>query len=280
MKSKFLLNREKKFSNICSNFKFEKISNLVVSHKIKPSLFNKLTKSINKYIIKNKKYKFANLTPNGKLIPKKENQTEFNEVVKDYRNIILSLNFFKDINKWVMPSIRYKDPKINKLNKNRSSRSELLHCDVWAGWDPNSILVQIPILGDTTNNRIRYYDIPNDINNNWLRKKNFLSAQKNFASRCIPLKHHYKKGYIYVSDIIVTHKTERLKNSKSRVSIDIPILLGKNKTYRKFGITDLIDPKKMETLGKKYVLECLLHMGQIDGKSEKKVPSTCVFTKK
>ena len=124
MKSKFLLNREKKFSNICSNFKFEKISNLVVSHKIKPSLFNKLTKSINKYIIKNKKYKFANLTPNGKLIPKKENQTEFNEVVKDYRNIILSLNFFKDINKWVMPSIRYKDPKINKLNKNRSSRSE------------------------------------------------------------------------------------------------------------------------------------------------------------
>ena len=78
----------------------------------------------------------------------------------------------------------------------------------------------------------------------------------------------------------MTHKTERLKNSKSRVSIDIPILLGKNKTYRKFGITDLIDPKKMETLGKKYVLECLLHMGQIDGKSEKKVPSTCVFTKK
>ena len=279
MKSKFLINRENNFLKICSNFKHEKISNLIVAHKIKKSLFSELTKNVKKYLRKNKKYNFLNRTPNGKLLPKKENQIEFNNVVKSYRNLIMSLGFSKNINKWVIPSIRYKESKMNPKNLNRSSNSELIHSDVWAGWDSNSILVQIPIIGDTKNNRIKYFDIPENANKKWITKKSFSTAQKEYASKCKPLLHHYKKGYIYVSDIIVTHKTERLKNSKPRVSIDIPILLGKKKINNKFGTTDLISTHKMKFLGEKYFLECILKMGEIDGISEKKIPSSCVFKK-
>ena len=67
------------------------------------------------------------------------------------------MNFETKINKWVFPVFRYKDTKMDEKFKNKPTRSELPHSDSWAGWDENSILIQIPIKGDSENNRVVYY---------------------------------------------------------------------------------------------------------------------------
>ena len=129
------------------------------------------------------------MTPNGRLMPKKENEEIFNEIVGIYREIVLSLNIDKYIKSWVIPSIRYKQKNINELNKKRSSRSELGHSDTWAGWGENAILFQIPILGDTVNNRVNFYSMPDIFNNNWMKKMDFDEGQK-FFKKCSKIKQY------------------------------------------------------------------------------------------
>jgi hypothetical protein len=274
----FFKERENKFNSLTKNFKHEKISSFVVCHKIKKNLFNKLYKSANEYIRISKKYGFINRTPNGKIVPKKEVSNQYLRVIKSYRDIILSMNFENKINKWVFPVVRYKDIKMDKNFKNRPTRSELPHSDSWAGWDENSILVQIPIKGDLKNNRVIYYEMPDKFNKNWLTKKVYTKAQKNFVNLCKPINHHYKKGYVYLSDIIVVHKTKKNKNCKPRCSIDIPIIL-KPSLKNNYGIRDCLSTKEIKSLGKNLTINCPLYMGQIDGIAGRKSPTTCEIVK-
>ena len=92
------------------------------------------------------------MTPNGKLVPKKQTEKEYNEFVLNYYKTIASLNFNKKIRKIILPVLRFKEKKINVLNQKRSSRSELPHTDAWAGWGSNSILIMIPLNGDLKKN--------------------------------------------------------------------------------------------------------------------------------
>ena len=66
-----------------------------------------------------KSYNFLNMTPNGRLMPKKENEDVFNKFIGIYRDIICSLNIQEHIKKWVIPSIRYKIDSSILINKNR-----------------------------------------------------------------------------------------------------------------------------------------------------------------
>lgn len=262
-KSTYLISREKKFNDLCDNFNHEKITNLVVAHKISKKLFNRLTKISKNYLKKCREYKFCNMTPNGKLMPKKEIENEVNDMVKIFRDIILSLNLDHKIRNWVIPAIRYKTGKINHDNKNRSSRSELPHSDTWAGWDENSILLQIPLLGDVKNNIVNFFEMPVNFSKKWMKKMKFNSGIK-LASQCKEINHHYKLGYIYIADISVVHKTKRNFKSKSRLSIDIPIILNSKKKKIAYNFrNNLISKNKIKLLGKKYRIECNTKMSQI-----------------
>jgi hypothetical protein len=271
----FLEKRIKKFSVITKKFNHEKISSLVVANKINPAKFLKLQSATKKFVSKSKKYKFVNRTPNGKITPKIEVSREYLNVVTAYRDIILSLNFKKYIHKWVFPVVRYKDIKIDQKFNYRPNRSELPHSDIWAGWDSESLLVMIPLLGDTKNNRVIFYDLPKKIKKEWLTKKNYKEAQKNFANLCKPINHHYKKGYIYICDILAVHKTIKKNKCKPRASIDIPIVLKSNKKKNNYGINDCLNTKQILGLGKKFNITCPLKMGEIDGISGKQLPSSC-----
>ena len=270
--------RIKNFNKIVKNFNHEKISDFVVAHKINKSLFYKLQISVKKFVKQSKKYNFKNRTPNGKIVPKKEIIKEYTEVLINYRNVINSLNITDKISKWVFPVVRYKDVKIDKKFKNRPNKSELAHSDIWAGWNSNSLLIQIPILGDTKNNRVKYYEMPKQITKNWLTKKTYIDAKDNFIKKCKPLNHHYNKGYIYISDIIAVHKTIKKNGCKSRASIDTPLILKPYK-FQSYGSNDLISNKEIFEIKKNYKLFAPLKMGEIDGIAGKKLPSTCKILK-
>ena len=255
--------KKKEFNKLCSNFKHEKITDLVVAHKIEKQLLLDLRRSAMDYLKKCKTFGLANMTPNGKLMPKKEVQKEFNQVIQKYRNVINSLNFEKNIRNWVIPAIRYKEGKINKDNFSRNTRSELPHSDIWAGWSESAIVIQIPLFGDTKKNKVKYYQMPLDWNKNWIKKMTFDKGQKYFTSKCKEVNHHYKIGYVYICDILVVHRTSRLRNSKPRLSIDIPIITKSKKSINKNNLQELLSKKKMSLLGKKYEISCPVNMHEV-----------------
>lgn len=276
--SKLIDKRKKFFEPIIKNFKHDKINDLIVCSKIKPKIFKDLRKSAIDFYNISKKYKLSNMTPNGKLVPKKQTEKEYNEFVLNYYKTINSLNFNSKIRKIILPVLRFKEKKINTLNQKRNSRSELPHTDAWAGWGSNSILIMIPINGDVKKNRVNFYEFPKNINKSWMRKKNFVTAQS-FVKKFKKIKHHYKIGYIYIADISVLHCTKRLGGSKDRLSIDIPIMINGNYRISNFQKKDSIDLKKIGLIKKKYLLKSILNMGEIDGKSKKILPTTARLTK-
>tara|TARA_B100000989_G_scaffold295376_1_gene276329 strand:+ start:1604 stop:2449 length:846 start_codon:yes stop_codon:yes gene_type:complete len=279
MRSSKLINKRKKFFEpIIKNFKHDKINDLIVCSKIEPKIFQDLRESALDFYNISKKYNLSNMTPNGKLVPKKQTEKEYNKFVFNYYKTINSLNFSKKIRKIILPVLRFKEKKINILNQKRNSRSELPHTDAWAGWGSNSILIMIPINGDLKKNRVNFYEFPKNINKSWMRKQNFVTAQS-FVKKFKKIKHHYKKGYIYIADISVLHCTKRLSGSKDRLSIDIPIMINGNYRISNFQKKDSIDLKKIALIKKKYLLKSALNMGEIDGESKKILPTTARLTK-
>ena len=84
-----------------------------------------------------------------------------------------------------------------------------------------------------------------------VREKKFNKA-KNFVSKCKKMNNDYRIGYLYISDICVIHKTFRLKNSKARLSIDIPLIIKSKKKINKNFSREMFSINKIKSLGNKY----------------------------
>ena len=74
----------------------------------------------------------------------------------------------------------------------------------------------------------------------------------------------YRIGYLYISDICVIHKTFRLKNSKARLSIDIPLIIKSKKKINKNFSREMFSINKIKSLGKKYSIICPTKMHSIE----------------
>lgn len=260
------------FNKVVKVFKHEKISDLVVAHRLDKKIFKKLEKSASKYVSISKKFKFTNRTPNGRLAPKKQNEKYFNDFAQAYFEMLQYLKIDKKLKNYLVPVIRYKKGKIDSLNKKNNSRSELPHADCWAGWTQDCLLFLLPLLGDFQNNKVRLFEVPKDIKKNWFKKKQFLDANKKIKKKLIPIKDHYKKGYLYVADISVPHVTIRNQNSKYRVSVDSALMFksfkikkkSKNLTAYISSKDNFISIKKAKHLNKKFILKCPYNMGEFE----------------
>ena len=91
-----------------------------------------------------------------------------------------------------------------------------------------------------------------------------MTANRQLKTKLIPLKDHYKLGYLYIADITVPHITIRNHKSKSRLSIDSPLQF-KSKKIKKQNIKvtqyinskeNFISIKKAEKLKNGYHLIC------------------------
>ncbi len=263
-KSVFIRSREDFFNQIVNNFSHKKLSNLIVSHKVDEKIFKKLSNEVIKYYSISKKFNFSNMTPNGKLVPKKEIELQLNNILILYRDLLDSMNLTSQIVSYVIPAIRYKEPSINTLNADRSSRSELPHCDAWAGWGENSLLINIPIYGDTKKNKVIYYKMPDDAGSDFIEKRNFTEGYE-YSKQCSELKLPYEIGNIYLCDISVIHKTSRVANAEGRLSIDIPILFGNDKNnFSNVDEFTFLSVEEMQSLGKSLKLSFPSRMGNID----------------
>ena len=89
--SKLYNERVNFFNYAIKNFKNEKLSELVVAHKINKKIFKKVKKSALKYYNNSKKFSLINMTPNGRLAPKVEIQKSFNEFIIEYFKLIESI---------------------------------------------------------------------------------------------------------------------------------------------------------------------------------------------
>ena len=118
----YLYNRRVSFFNkIVKQFKHKKLHDLLVVHKIDKEIYKKLQKSAREYLAISKINNLVNMTPNGRLAPKKENQIAFNNFAQAYFQMIKSLKIQKYLKNYIIPVIRYKGGKIDQSNKKNNS---------------------------------------------------------------------------------------------------------------------------------------------------------------
>ena len=263
--------RKKRIKNISKYWKFNLVHPLMAEHKLNKENFLDFKHAIKNYICKainigyenNDKIflkkvdlsrkKLTNITPNGGVVPKREFHLEYNIVLREWSKIVnnFTLNNKKMLKKFrITPNIRIKFGKELNNNKKRPLNTSLPHSDAWVEgpWGMNCFF---PIMGDTVNNNLIYYEPK-------VFREDFLSTAKSYNEMQWVL-NHYKKikftpkpGRVYVSDYALVHNTNRKTGSKTRISIDTTIFIGEHephkdrmKEYRneipKIGIDEFID---------------------------------------
>lgn len=262
--------RIERFDRIISNFENIKITDLICEHKIEKSLFLKLQRACEKYFLASKENNFINMTPNGYLVPKKEIENLYTDVVASFRDVVSSLNISSLIERWVLPVVRYKAGEGENINnENRPSRSELPHADAWVGWDKSCVLILIPLLGDVKNNTISFFEMPAKISEDWLNPCSFQDAQEKFVTQCKKIDFSINIGSIYLADISVVHQTDKKIGAKGRLSIDIPLFINSmdlGNDY--FGKDSTLGPNEIQSIAVLNKISCEQSMGEImDGKN-------------
>lgn len=185
------------------NFNIEKLSNLIL--------------------------KLPNITPNGVIIPKKENLFEYLKI----QNFVFDLTrkYFVNIiaNKIELCEVRLMRSNKHNYNKNRSYSSTKIHSDSWSG-NPCDAKVVLFIDGDKSNT-IEFYK-PIKIDSKFFNKKsNYESAIKQYGYKKIKT---FDSDKLTIFDQACLHKTKNY-NTNLRLSLDFGIIInnGKEKIFSK-----------------------------------------------
>jgi hypothetical protein len=268
--------RKKRIDKISKNWNLIKVHQLMAQHSIKIDLKEELLRNVKLYVSKaldfdfiNDEKKFMqkvdksrsnrkNITPNGAVVPKREYHLEYNLVLRTWCQIVKKLT---QKNKSLLklfrmtPNVRIKFGQELKDNLNRGLSTSIPHSDAWVE-GPYGMNCFIPLLGDTKNNNLVYYE-PKRFH------KKFLTSAKTYNEMQWVMKNYKKinfipkKGNVYISDYALLHNSFRNKNSRSRISIDTTVFVGNQlphpdrlKEYRKkipeIGISEFIDAGKSE----------------------------------
>ena len=221
MTNAFLEAREARFANFAAHFPHTGLSPLAVAHPIRPDLFAKYRDAVAAYHDMAKQYDFANLTPAGMLMPKRENERLYTEVTARFLDIADSLSVGDLIKGWNIPAIRHKNALTNPEHLKRPFVSEDAHCDAWIGWGADCMLFLTPVLGDTTHNWVRFFGHPRTVDETWIRRLGSFRDGEPFKDQCEVLPKHYQPGYLYIVDIAVIHQTIRDQGADWRVGMEM-----------------------------------------------------------
>jgi hypothetical protein len=226
-------------------------SELIAVHKINKNLWENLrlkaaiymSKCLpdnNKVILDEKKLlsKFEeskddilNITPNGMIVPKRHLILEYNGLVKAFIDIINSLNIQDFILSWHIPlNLRIKFTQVNQENLTRHHPTEDIHSDSWAGESSESVTTYLPIFGDISKNYVQTYDPPDNFKENWLGPLPTYKDGIKYASQYSKVDLIQKPGDLMLADFATLHSSTRLKNAKTRVSIDTTFHMKRTKS--------------------------------------------------
>lgn len=236
--------RKAKFAEITGQFQCERPSSFIAVHQINPDLYDNLRTAVAIYIsrfmhsiriilddrllvenfaVMHKKGEILNCTPNGLMVPKRHVTLEYNGVVKAYFQILKNLGIEKYILTMNPPSVRFKEslPDFDSQKMERGYASEKIHSDAWTGDCPSSINVSIPLFGDTERNRVVWYSVPDNFQEEWLNYRPSYDHGDEIAAHYQErVNYPYSKGKVYITDVAVLHCTTREKNAGPRFSID------------------------------------------------------------
>lgn len=165
--------------------------------------------------------KLPNVTPNGLILPKKENFLSFNLVQKITSQIFGSLHLDEHIDKIHYPiNIRIVSPHKEPSSFARPRSSTKIHSDIWAAEPANGILMFIPLFGDM-NTSIDFFE-PATFPEELVKPLNDFSEaawmEKNSKKYDLSL----RVGEMYITDSFLLHRTAL--GNRPRLSIDFRFL--------------------------------------------------------
>lgn len=128
---------------------------------------------------------FPNITPNGLVLPKTENQLAYNSLQCDVSSAFRELRIDEFIDRIQFPvNLRLQSGKRNSVIDSRPRSSTKPHTDIWAGDPASGILVFLAVLGDCKKVSLRF------------------SRPKNFPLRYVCTLEDYLHGAPVVEDSI------------------------------------------------------------------------------
>lgn len=242
--------RKNRISKIVELWNFKKEHDLMASFSLKNEIFLNFKRAVKLYISKALSFSFAdndelflerleknksfrkNVTPNGAIVPKREFHLEYNIILREWSNIIRNITSHqsKFLRRFrITPNIRIKFGDELNDNINRPLNTALPHSDAWVE-GPWGMNCYVPIMGDTENNTLMYYE-PTEFKEDFLKTAKTYTEMQWVLDFYKPINFIPKKGNIYVSDYALIHNTFRKANCKTRVSIDTTIFIGEHEPH-------------------------------------------------
>jgi hypothetical protein len=175
------------------------------------------------------------MTPNGMLVPKTGTALAYNLVVQKFVHLLDLLGVGPFVSSWHIPlNVRVKYGLADEENLKRHHPTEHIHSDSWAGESSASVTVHIPLFGDLERNHVRFYNPPDDFEEEWLGPRESYAAgavvsdkytlvtlprlQPGGSVEDIPFVP--RVGDIMIADFASLHESCHLPGAGTRVSID------------------------------------------------------------
>lgn len=207
--------------------------------------------------IENNYFSYTNITPNGSLAPKSEFQSQYNQLISSYNNLLISLKLDQFILKHHFPiHVRIKKSLSNKSSKIRPHATELIHSDAWAGESSNAINLHIPMWGDIEHNHMKFFMPPNSFRTDWLNHLENYSLGSSIADLYSPVDFVSSLDTAVLSDLATLHQTNIAPNAGIRISLDTTFLNIKDLSHDEEELihqnrnSEMLDYDLFQTLGK------------------------------
>ena len=161
-----------------------------------------------------------NITPNGLVLPKRENCAAYNILHQQFADIFMATGLGQFIDKIQYPiNVRLQNGCANTEIDTRPRSSSKPHTDIWAGDPGSAIVVFLSLLGLPDKAGIRFLSTE-QFPLSFVRSLEDFDLGSDLVKDCRPLDCPFKNDYFYLMDPYLIHQTT--KNGEGlRVSIDL-----------------------------------------------------------
>lgn len=166
-----------------------------------------------------------NRTPNGVILPRRDTFYSFNMIQKALADIVETLGLLPRFSAVQVPcNVRLVEGALNAEVETRNYASTKIHTDVWNGEPINSILFNIPVLGDPRGVDLRFYE-PKMFPNRLRVPLDDYALGQEVAASAQEYPADFEIGNIYISDALSLHRTLKRRHTL-RLSLDFRALAG------------------------------------------------------
>ena len=196
--------------------------------------------------------KLPNITPNGLLLPKRQNYISYNLIHMAVASIFQGLKFDQFADKIHVPvNIRIITGTASAEMKSRPRYTGKIHSDIWAGEPSQAIMVFIPLFGDLSQTGVEFFE-PLEFPSEYMQPLKDFSEGAGLADDAVKYRDGFKAGCLFITDTFLLHRTMRIGGAP-RLSIDFRFLardiLASDKYRESPRMANYILPEKWATVG-------------------------------